>query len=177
MFRSRMTAVLLVSVVAGALLVAPTGAGASGKQLVNVAGSSGALSDLVPASVNPTDGAGAAALVVSKTGHGSLVVLRLWGLDRAAAGVKLGAHVHSGPCVPGDGAASGPHYNSTGGAVVDNTTEVWLDFAIRPSGSAVSVALVPFVIESGARSIVVHEMPTMPSGAAGTRLACLPLDL
>lgn len=92
-------------------------------------------------------------------------------------GRGTGAHVHAGPCVAGDGAAAGPHYNSTGGAVVGPSTEVWLDFTVRPDGTALAVALVPFVVPPGARSIVIHAMARMPNGMAGARLACLPLQL
>lgn len=94
--------------------------------------------------------------------------------------MTYGAHLHVGPCVAGDGAAAGPHSNQSvvDGVVpqvVDATTEVWLDFTVRPNGSARSVAVVPFVPTSGTRSIVIHAMPTDPAGAAGARLACLPV--
>ena len=114
------------------------------------------MSDLAPSTVDPTDGSTAAALVVSRRNRGSLVAFQVRGIDRAAAG---------------------PHYNSTGGAVVGPSTEVWLDFTVRPDGTALAVALVPFVVPPGARSIVIHAMARMPNGMAGARLACLPLQL
>jgi Cu/Zn superoxide dismutase len=151
---------------------------ATGSHRVAVVSSSGVLSDLSPSTADPTDGASATALVVSHLDRGSLVVLRVAGLDSLAAGTTYGAHVHVGPCVAGDGAAAGPHYNTTGGTVIDPSTEVWLDFTVRSSGSALAVALVPFVVPAGgARSIVIHAMSTMPNGTAGARLACLPLEL
>lgn len=169
-------AVAVVSALVGVAPAVP--AGATGYHPVGVERSSGALSDLSPSTTDPTDGANASALVVSRTNRGSLVLLRVTGLDRGSAGTKYGAHVHVGPCVPGDGAAAGPHYNATGGAVVDRSTEVWLDFTVRSSGTALAVARVPFVVPAGAaRSIVIHAMPTMPNGSAGARLACLPLEL
>lgn len=65
----------------------------------------------------------------------------------------------------------------TGGAVVGPSTEVWLDFTVRPDGTALAVALVPFVVPPGGISIVIHAMARMPNGMAGARLACLPLQL
>ena len=104
-------------------------------------------------------------------------MLALRRMDRTAVGTRYGAHVHVGPCVAGDGAAAGPHYNSTGGTTIDPSTEVWLDFTVRSNGTAVAVSAVPFVIPSGgAQSIVIHALATMPNGTAGARLACLPLE-
>lgn len=179
MYRHMARSVLISVVATSALaLAAPVGAvGATGSHRVNVVATSGAMSDLAPSAVDPTDGSTAAALVVSRRNRQSLVVFHVRGIDRAVAGTRYGAHVHAGPCVAGDGAAAGPHYNTTGGAVVGPSTEVWLDFTVRPNGTALAVALVPFVVPAGARSIVIHAMATMPNGTAGARLACLPLQL
>jgi Cu/Zn superoxide dismutase len=134
---------------------------------------SGALSDLAPASANATDGASARVYAVSD-GSSTFFVLFLTGLDPAAAGTTYGAHVHVGPCVAGNGAAAGPHYNIGGPPSPD--TEVWLDFTVRPGGLGFAFARVPFVIPAGAaQSVVVHAEPTQPSGAAGARIACLPV--
>jgi Cu/Zn superoxide dismutase len=163
------------------LLAGPAAAGASpagGAHRASVVTSAGPLSDLSPSTVDPTDGATAAALAVGVAGTGSLVALHVRGMATSAAGTTYGAHVHVGPCVAGNGAAAGPHYNSTGAATVDETTEVWLDFTVRADGSGSALALVPFVVPAGAaQSIVIHAMPTSPTGAAGPRLACLPLPL
>ncbi len=103
------------------------------------------------------------------------VALRLRGLDAAAAGNRYGAHIHVGPCVAGDGAAAGPHYNAGGG--VSEETEVWLDFVIGANGTAAASTTVPFVIAPGtAQSLVIHALPTDPTGAAGARIACLPVE-
>jgi hypothetical protein len=59
--------------------------------------------------------------------------------------------------------------------VVSPETEVWLDLTLDRHGRGRSVAVVPFVPEPGTRSVVLHAMPTDPSGAAGPRLACLPV--
>jgi hypothetical protein len=97
------------------------------------------------------------------------------GLDRNAAGMAFGAHVHIGPCVEGDGAAAGPHYNSGGPPSPD--TEVWLDFTVTNGGSGIGRTVVPFLIPpGGAASVVIHAMPTDPTGAAGARQACLPVE-
>jgi Cu/Zn superoxide dismutase len=100
------------------------------------------------------------------------------GLDHDAVGEVLGAHVHVGACVEGDGGAAGPHYNSTGGTSISDTTEVWLDFTVAKNGTARASAAVPFVIPSGgAGAVVIHADHTAPqTGAAGARWACLPVE-
>lgn len=160
------------------VLAAAAPAGADpGSGRVRVVSGSGALTDLSALTADATDGAQAGAFAVSRSNAGTVVVLGVRGMDRSSVGTRYGAHVHVGPCVAGDGAAAGPHYNSTAGTTIDPSTEVWLDFTVRRNGTAVAVAIVPFVIPSGgARSIVIHAMATMPNGTAGARLACLPLE-
>ena len=107
-------------------------------------------------------------------------VLSVTGVDPAAAGQTYGAHLHVGPCVAGEGAAAGPHYNrsTVEGDVppsVTDQTEVWLDVTINAAGVGVSTTTVPFVPEPGDRSVVLHAEPTTPSGSAGARLECLPV--
>jgi Cu/Zn superoxide dismutase len=134
----------------------------------------GPLSDLQPATEEPTDGARARVRTQERDGA-TRVALRLRGLDAAAAGNRYGAHIHVGPCVAGDGAAAGPHYNAGGG--VSEETEVWLDFVIGANGTAAASTTVPFVIAPGtAQSLVIHALPTDPTGAAGARIACLPVE-
>ena len=136
----------------------------------------GLMSDLQATASNPTDGAWATVTAVGRNGR-TVVVLNVEHLDVTAAGTTLGAHVHVGPCVGGDGAAAGPHYNSTGQppTLVSPETEVWLDFQISDEGTGHAIAMVPFEIPAGgAQSIVIHALPTNPAtGAAGTRLACI----
>ncbi len=167
---------VVAALAVAASLLAATPAGAS-EHRVSVVSNAGALSDLSVLTHDVTDRAKGAALAVSRDGVGTVVVLGLWGLDRSSAGTMYGAHVHVGACIAGDGAAAGKHYNATGGAVIDETTEVWLDFTVRRGGTAIAVSRVPFVIpQGGARSIVIHAMATLPNGTAGARLACLPLE-
>ena len=144
----------------------------------NYVNTGGELSDLLPDSDQPTDGA-SARLIAIPVGGSTRFFLILTGLDPEAAGTTLGAHIHVGPCVAGNGAAAGPHYNTAGGPLpADTDHEVWLDFTIRPGGFAVARTTVPFVIESGdAQALVVHALPTTPgTGVAGGRWACLPVD-
>ena len=113
-------------------------------------------------------------------GGSTTAVLTVRGIDRAQAGRVYGAHLHVGPCVAGDGAAAGSHYNHdvVSGHVpvrVDPTTEVWLDLTVTRGGTARSVARVPFVPTAGQRSVVIHQLPTDAAGVAGPRLACLPV--
>ena len=137
--------------------------------------SSGPLSDLVPGVANPTDGASAQLYAVSADDASTTFVLFLSGLDPEAQGQTFGAHIHVGACKPGNGAAAGPHYNT--GGPPSPTTEVWLDFTVLPGGYAFAVTTVPFVIPAGAaHSMVIHAEPTQASGAAGARMACLPVE-
>ena len=133
------------------------------------------LSDLQTATSEPLEGA-TGTLRMTLGQSRSAFVLKISGVDRSAAGTTYGAHLHSGPCVPGDGAAAGPHYNSANPPVIDDRHEVWLDFTVARDGSGRSTAVVPFVPVHGARSVVVHEMATdHHTGAAGARLACFPV--
>jgi Cu/Zn superoxide dismutase len=133
------------------------------------------LSDLQPTTAQPLDDArGTLRMTLGEKRSG--FVLSITGIERSAAGTTYGAHLHSGPCVPGDGAAAGPHYNSANPPVVDDDHEVWLDFTVTDSGKGRATAVVPFVPVHGARSVVVHEEGTDPvTGAAGARLACMPV--
>lgn len=134
------------------------------------------LTDL-SAGANPTDGA-YGQVVAAAPGNGTTYfVFVVRGLDPGAAGTTLGAHVHEGPCVPGNGAAAGPHYNTGAGGVPSPDNEVWLDFTILPGGVGYAYAVAPFVIAPGdAQSVVIHALPTQPgTGLAGARLACLPV--
>ncbi len=131
------------------------------------------LSDLSGAA-DPTDGAWAVASATVAEGT-TVVAINLKGLDPVEAGRVLGAHVHVGSCIAGNGGAAGGHYNAGGGISAD--TEVWLDFEITGGGTGHAQAVVPFEIDPGsAHSIVIHNLPTDSLGLAGARLACLPLE-
>jgi Cu/Zn superoxide dismutase len=133
------------------------------------------LSDLQPSTTQPLEGA-SATLRLTLGQNRSAFVLKLRGIDREAAGTTYGAHLHSGTCVPGDGAAAGPHYNSATPPVIDDDHEVWLDFTVTRGGTGRATAVVPFVPVHGARSVVIHEKATdHGTGAAGGRLACMPV--
>jgi Cu/Zn superoxide dismutase len=170
------TAVLSVS----ALVALPVAAAQTGEDSrARVVTAQGALRDLAPTAAGPLDGAGAVVVMVSDDGQ-SAVRLHVHGIDRSAAHRTFGAHLHFGPCVEGNGAAAGPHYNTDtlAGRIpprVDETTEVWLDFTTTRGGTGHAFATVPFVPTPGNRSIVIHEKPTDHHGAAGARLACLPV--
>jgi hypothetical protein len=168
--RRRKVAALLVATAASVVaMTAPAGAD------TGVIESEGALQDFAPAAANPTDGAWAQFFAAQVDGSGTRAIFVVYGLDPSFAGTTLGAHVHSGPCVAGQPALAGPHYNTGGPA--DQDHEIWLDFRIRSTGIGVGRASVPFVIpEGGAHSVVIHAMATQPGGAAGARLACLPVE-
>ena len=133
------------------------------------------LSDLQPSTTQALEGATATLRMTLGQGR-SAFVLKVRDIDRSAAGTTYGAHLHSGACVPGDGAAAGPHYNSATPPVIDDDHEVWLDFTVTRGGTGRATAVVPFVPVHGARSVVVHEKATdHGTGAAGGRLACIPV--
>ena len=144
----------------------------------SVVTASGPLTDL-SAAANPTDGARGRLVAVARGDGTTRFVFVVTGLDRRAAGTTLGAHVHVGPCVPGNGAAAGPHYNTSTGGPPSPENEVWLDFTILPGGVGYAHTVVPFEIAPGdAQSVVVHALPTEEgTGVAGARLACLPVEL
>lgn len=141
---------------------------------------SGALRDLAPAALGPFDGATASFQLV-ESATGSHAVLRVRGIGAAADGATYGAHLHVGPCVAGNGAAAGGHYNTDVLAGVTpprigEDTEVWLDLHVE-DGAATATASVPFVPLPGTRSVVVHAMATdHATGTAGARVACLPVE-
>lgn len=136
---------------------------------------SGPLRDLAPSTANATDGARARVYAVARGSSTTTVVMMVSGLDPDAVGTTYGAHVHIGPCVAGNGGAALGHYNSDGGVATEEN-EVWLDFTVLPGGYGYAIATVPFQIEEGdAQSVVIHALPTAPGGAAGARLACLPV--
>ena len=137
---------------------------------------SGTLRDFAPTAAGPFDGAKARVQLV-ESASGSHAVLTVTGIGAAADGRTFGAHLHDGPCVAGDGAAAGPHYNSDAHAghspvAINDETEIWLDFTVV-DGEGTGTASVPFVPEHGKRSVVIHQDPTNPeTGGAGPRLAC-----
>jgi Cu/Zn superoxide dismutase len=136
----------------------------------------GHLVDLSAITADPFGGA-SAHLVMTPNAHGTLFHLRVDGIDRAVAGHRYGAHLHVGPCVAGDAAAAGPHYNvsTTTPPSVSDQTEVWLDFTATTDGTGAADTTVPFLPTPGTRSVVIHAEATGPDGTAGPRLVCLPV--
>jgi Cu/Zn superoxide dismutase len=171
--RRRMVALGGAVALAGSLL-GWTGSASADPSVVEAGGP---LSNLSPATANPTDGASGEVIAIDD-GTSTTVIMVLSGLDPSAEGQTFGAHVHTGPCVDGNGAAAGPHFNI--GATPSPTSEVWLDFTVLPGGWAVSQTTVPFTIPAGAaQAVVIHAQPTQAGGAtpgvAGGRMACLPV--
>ena len=151
--------------------------GAVGPALAGVAANFRSdLSDLAPAASGPFDHASAQLTLVGS--HGTTAVLVVHGVDKSVAGSTFGAHLHTGPCVAGNGPAAGPHYNHSGVVppVANAQTEIWLDFRVDRGGNGQSISMVDWVPTSGTRSVVVHEKATAPDGTAGARLACLPVQ-
>ena len=166
-----------VGAVALSMALSTTPAAASCHDLVRARGP---LRDFATTVAGPFDHARGEARIERRHG-GSRVTFRVRGIDRSAAGQEFGAHLHLGPCVTDNGGAALGHYNTDVIAgrtppVIDETTEVWLDFVVTRHGKGRAVARVPFVPTAGQRSIVIHAEATNPQGAAGARLACLPVE-
>jgi superoxide dismutase, Cu-Zn family len=146
---------------------------------MNWAYSSGDLRDL-STDTDVFDGARATAFMMGVNGE-STFKLYVRGIDESAVGKKYPAHLHEGPCVAGDGAAAGGHYNTQKEAglpiVVNGETEVHLDFTVKSERYVRVVTSVPFVPKAGNRSIVIHSDQKPEAGASPARLACLPLDI
>jgi Cu/Zn superoxide dismutase len=157
---------------AAALLVAPAATTSAAPAQVF----RGDLVDLSAVTADPF-GDASAHLVITPNAQGTTFHLRIKGIDPAVAGEAYGAHLHVGPCVEGNGAAAGPHYNVSAAAppVVNDQTEVWLDFTVTTDGTGAGDATVPFVPVPGERAVVVHAEETAPNGTAGARLVCLPV--
>jgi Cu/Zn superoxide dismutase len=185
---------IAVAAVATGLLLAPAAAYAdpghgdshSGEPIDSrsrllLASNSDSLRDLQPTVTNAFDGASASVVMMGAL-KASFFYLEVRDVHPAASGQRFGAHLHTGPCVAGEGAVAGPHYNvqTLAGiipALVNDETEVWLDFDVNGKGTARSSTVVPFVPAEGERSIVLHAQPTMDNGMAGARVACLPLTI
>lgn len=99
-------------------------------------------------------------------------------VDGYAPNTAYGSHVHKKACSPTDPAASGGHYQDQPG-VIDDQSEVWLDFATDGDGHGEVTAVVGWHFRQdtthpdGANSVVVHRDETAPNGTAGPRLTCL----
>ena len=149
---------------------------------MNWAYSSDHLRDLSTATPDVFDGASATAFMMGVNGE---TTFRLYVRDigKSAIGKKYPAHLHEGPCVAGDGAAAGGHYNTQKeeglpSPVVNGETEVHLDFTVNSQRFVRVTTAVPFVPKPGNRSIVIHSDQPPPAGATSpARLACLPLDI
>lgn len=139
------------------------------------------LRDYSTTTSSPFDHATARLQLVSRT-SGTTAVLHVRGIDEVVAGRTFGAHLHNGGCATDQPTLSGGHYNNDAHSghlpvVVSDETEVWLDFTVDATGSGDSSSAVRFGLEPGARSVVIHANPTDPAtGAAGARLACLPVE-
>ena len=159
------------------LLIGVQAASAAGPEGADVASASGALipnPDFRPNTtdlVNPAIGGEARVhLVVGADGR-TLVTLHVKGLP---ASRSFAAHLHGDACTPSFG---GPHYQAPSGSPAGQANrehEIWLDFTTNAAGNGRSLALVPFEVHTGARSVVIHQAAqTGSDGTAGQRLACI----
>jgi superoxide dismutase, Cu-Zn family len=146
---------------------------------------SGELTDLSPKTDDVYDGARATAVMIGMNNESTFRVT-IRALKAGAIHQEYGAHLHTGPCGldAAGNATVGGHYNTTPTGlppVVNDKTEVWLNFHVNSDRYARATAIVPFVPDGHERSITFHEKATVHHGAgvgtAGLKLACLPLDI
>ena len=185
MARYRKTAIAALA--ASALLLTPTAAYAdhnhrdsgSSQRGMSWGYYNGSLTDLSTATPDAFDEAKATAIMIS-VGPASYFRVQVRGIDKDAINPDgYGSHLHVGPCMEGDKGPVGAHYNISTDVppLVNNKTEVWLDFKANSDGNARPTSNVQFVPDEGDRSIVIHEKPTDELGKAGAKLACLPFKI
>jgi len=184
----RITKAALGSLAGGAAILAGTqlAGGASGTYEF-----SGPLVDLQTASDDGPLDEGQARVTIVETADSTQFSLRVIGINLDYKN-RVGAHLHTGECLEGNGLAAGPHYNTDVLAGVkphkveiSTETEAWFDLAPEfeapdDSGRAFDETTVPFVpVDSdGIMSIVIHVTETDPAtGLAGSRQACFPLSV
>jgi hypothetical protein len=150
----------------------------------------GALSDVL-ATDGAYDSTHAKVTIVQHDTDSTQFSIKITGIDISASGELVGAHLHIGPCVEGNGAAALGHYNhqmvpagtltNYAEAEKNPSTEVWFDLVpSEEDGAASFETTVPFVPKDvdGVMSIVVHIAPTQPvTGFANSRQACFPLSV
>ena len=139
----------------------------------------GPLTDLSTATPDVFDDARATAIMIS-VGSASFFRVQIRDINEDKINsAGYGAHLHVGPCKAGDAGPVGAHYNVSTDVppLVNNKTEVWLDFKVNSDGNARPTSSVQFVPDEGDRSIVFHEKPTDEFGKAGNKLACLPFKI
>ncbi len=129
--------------------------------------------------VNPAIGVTGRVHLVVNGGRGGQTLVSLH-VDGLPSGRSFGAHLHRDSC---SSAFGGPHYQAPDpehpvATNADADHEVWLDFTTNAAGRGRSQAVVPFEVQGGPRSVVIHQGDhTMAGGTAGQRLACLNLTV
>jgi Cu/Zn superoxide dismutase len=191
-----MTKAALGGVAGGALILAGTIAGTMGAGAATTYRYVDKLVDL-SAGERPFDSTTGKVTIVENDDGRTTFSIKVTGIDIDAADQLFGAHLHTGSCLEGNGAAAGPHYNTqlypagsyaTYSAIpVELKTannEVWFDLVPSEEDGAasdqVTVDFVPVDLD-GVMSIVIHAEPTVDggtlSGMAGAREACFPLSV
>ena len=143
----------------------------------------GFAEDLALSTEGPLDSA-RAKIVITENTNSTTFTVRITGIDPSMQGTKLGAHLHTGPCVEGQATQAGPHYNDEvvkegkvaptalvpypdNPAEVSPKTEVWFDFVADAEGMAYDRTTVNFIPDDsdstrkpGVMSVVVHVRET-----------------
>jgi len=191
---ARTRSMAIAALAGSALIFTPTGAMAQDGQHAGPAlassGSSrmawahyqGHLTDLSLSTDDVFEGAKASAVMIGLEGS-SFFRLQIAGIDKRAVGKEYSTRLHKGPCVAGQGALALGPYNSQEEAgapapwLVNDQTEVHLDFRVNSGRRAQASANVPFIPVPEKRSIVIHSDATPSVGSLSAGLACLPLDI
>jgi Cu-Zn family superoxide dismutase len=175
---TRHAAFALVVGTTGLIAIGAAPANADGAISGRASGTFTSNPDFVPTEtdpLNPTIGAEGSVQLVAGAAGRTIVSLHLQGMP---ADRSFGAHLHRDRCAAAFG---GPHYQAPTGTPAGNADpqhEIWLDVTTNAAGNAQSHAEVPFEVQRGARSVVIHQGEhTLPGGGAGQRLACLDLSV
>jgi superoxide dismutase, Cu-Zn family len=174
----RITKAAIGGLAGGALILGGTQL-ASGEEGVTTYTFAGPLRDLQLATTDGVFDSAKARLKIAETADGTKYSIRVRGIEPSADGDLYHSHLHTGPCIEGDGAAAGPHYNSQAAAgqtvtEISSTTEVWFELVPDEDGVATwetSVLFVPTDFQTDQEmSVVIHSL------GSSAREACLPLD-
>jgi len=179
---ARRASLALAVASAGLLAFGALPASAHGAHVASASGTlipnPGFVPNATDPSVNPISATaeGRVHLVVGADGR-TIVTLNVAGLP---AGRSFAAHLHRDGCATGFG---GPHYQAPTGTPAGNADpehEVWLDFTTNAAGNARSLAVVPFEVLAGTRSVIIHQGDeTGPGGVVvpSQRLGCLDVTI
>jgi Cu-Zn family superoxide dismutase len=190
MTKTNATAILGFLIFLGASIGVGCNSSSSDSGMMMIASSAGATlmpypdpyAPAMAGTPNPITGAATASATAWNVGGKLKLELKVTGMPAMRT---FGAHLHRLACTD---TKAGGHYqqspwptNTDASSPTDPTyanvmNEVWLDFTTDASGNASFTRTVDWLPRAGeAKGIIIHHMATGTGGAAGARLACLPI--